>query len=215
MCRLKTCTHVKATSRMPAGSGRRLLTCGIHSQVRQPEVDLANNANQIVSVVRPIDQCLEFLLCVRHPKKPDGSSRVEAAQDFIEHAAGADAPSPLYFFGQQRRIKAAGGSPCAAPSGRKNPITLPSPSQSSTACVASPSRRHVSWSSVNRTTKGSPAEVAVTFFTRYSPPAASAMSPSRPRSRHRSHSSRISAMSTSGFRDRSSTMSARDFMPPA
>jgi hypothetical protein len=121
MCRLKTCTHVKATSRMPAGSGRRLLTCGIHSQVRQPEVDLANNANQIVSVVRPIDQCLVFLLCVRHPKKPDGSSRVEAAQDFIERAAGADAPSPLYFFGQQRRIKAGGGQPVRGSLGKEEP----------------------------------------------------------------------------------------------
>ena len=66
----------------------------------QPKVDLTNDANQIVSVVRPIDQCLEFPICVRHPKKRAASSRVDATQDFIERAAGADAPSPLYFLGR-------------------------------------------------------------------------------------------------------------------
>ena len=51
--------------------------------------------------------------------------------------------------------------------------------------------------------------------TAYEPPAASSMSGSRPRSCHPWQRSRITPMSASGLRDKSSTMSARDFVPPA
>ena len=51
--------------------------------------------------------------------------------------------------------------------------------------------------------------------TAYEPPAASSMSGSRPRSCHPWQRSRIAPMSASGLRDKSSTMSARDFVPPA
>lgn len=49
----------------------------------------------------------------------------------------------------------------------------------------------------------------------YEPPVASSMSGSRPDSRQPWQRWRMAAMSASGLRPRSSTMSARDFVPPA
>ena len=49
----------------------------------------------------------------------------------------------------------------------------------------------------------------------YEPPAASSMSGSRPDSRQFWQRWRMAAVSASGLRARSSTMSARDFVPPA
>ena len=68
----------------------------------QPEFDLANHANQIVSVVRPLQSVPGVSQRRPAPRTRNASSRVEASQDFIEGAAGARATSPLYFFGRQR-----------------------------------------------------------------------------------------------------------------
>ena len=106
--------------------------------------NLANHANQIVSVVRPFDQCLESLIGVRHPEHvmPHRESRLRRISSRVRPVRMRRRRS--ISSADSGESRPAGGIPCASPSGRKNPITLPSQSHSSTACVASPSRRHVS-----------------------------------------------------------------------
>jgi hypothetical protein len=104
----------------------------------QPEFDLANHANQIVSVVRPFDQCLESLIGVRHPEHvmPHRESRLRRISSRVRPVRMLRRRS--ISSADSGESRPAGGIPCASPSGRKNPITLPSQSHSSTACVASP-----------------------------------------------------------------------------
>ena len=133
-------------SRRNSGAGA---TVGDYSE--SPDIEHDNRR-------RLFDQCLESLIGVGHRENvmPHRESRLRRISSRVR---------PLRML-RRRSISSAdrvesrpaGGSPCVSPSGRKNPITLPSPSHSSTACVALPSRRHVSWSSVKRTAKRSPAE---------------------------------------------------------